>query len=243
MPGYRKRTTYRRKTYRKKAVSPAIRSLVRSQIRKNERKDHPLQWIDVKWTGAYIKTSPELLSLGNAVANNIAANGAYSTWPLRYDSTNSDNYRQANVFITGFNYQLRFAQNEQAADVTTDSVRCLMYALDDTYQENSTPILDNGDIDQPPRTDDVQTMYMDRVFNLKSQITETTTDDDQFVPDTKIIKGFKKLYHKLVMEERSDSVMVEEGGDIRFEFQSDDNSAVGEVELFGYVRIYYRVMA
>ena len=86
-------------------------------------------------------------------------------------------------------------------------------------------------------------MYFDKVFTLKSQITETTSDDSQFVPGYKILKGFKKTNHKFVMEARGSAIAPTEGGDIRLEFQSDDNSIIGEVELFGYVRIYYRVMA
>lgn len=73
-------------------------------------------------------------------------------------------------------------------------------------------------------------------------MTETTTDDSQFVPGFKIIKGYKKLYDKFTIEYR-DSYILANGGDIRIEFQSDDNSIIGEVELYGYVRIYYRLIA
>lgn len=245
---YRRRT-YRKRNYRKNPATKVslaqAKRMIRHEIKKEDRKDHPLQWYDILFTGQYIKTTPLLTSIATAVATDIQGRDGYVSWPQRYDSTHptNANYRQADVYITGLNWQLRYQQNEQASDVTTDTVRTLLYSFNDTYTENNDPILDGGDIDRPPRTEDVRSMYFDRVFNLKSQITETTADDSEFVPDTRILKGFKKLNHKFTMENRDTAVAVTEGGDIRLEHQSDDNSVIGEVELYGFVRVYFRVMA
>ena len=243
----RRRPAYRpKRRYAPKPPISTTKRIVRAEIRKEDRKDYPLQWVDVKWTGNYIKTTPTLLSLSEAVKNEIEDRQSWTPWPLRRDSAAGQDYRQADIFITGYNYQLRFQQNEEAAtDVTTDTVRALMYSFNDTYQEDSGAILDGGDVDQPPRTEDLRSMYMDRLFTLRAGYTEGETDDSQFVPGYKILKGWKKLNNKftIVHNESLSATIVTEGGDIRFEFQSDDNATVGEVELFGYVRIYYRVMA
>jgi len=240
---YTKRT-YRKRTPKKatKLVTMAeAKRLVRSELKREDKKDHPLQWVDVKFTGNSISTTPFLFSVESAITNQIVINSSYQQWPVRYDSTNSEDYRQCNVFVTGVNYQFRFKQNDAAGtDLATNVVRSIAYSLNDTYQENSQPILGGGDIDQPPRTEDVSSMYYDRLFTLKAQLGDA---DNESTPDQKIQKGSKKLYHKFVMEERGDSVAVEEGGDIRFEFQSDDNDVISDIEMFGFIRIYYRVMA
>lgn len=101
----RRRPAYRPK--RRYAPKPSIsttKRIVRSEIRKEDRKDHPLQWVDVKWSGDYIKTTPNILSFSIAVANQISTTGSYVSWPVRYDSTDQESYRQANVFVTGYNY-------------------------------------------------------------------------------------------------------------------------------------------
>lgn len=207
-------------------------------------KMHPIQWLDVKFTGDYVKTTPVELSCGEALRNYFQDTAIWESWPVRYDSTSSQTYRSANVLITGTAYQFRFQQNEQAStDITTNSVRALYYSTNDTYAENPTAVLNGGDIDQPPRTEDIDSMFMDRVFTLKAAITEGVADDSQFVPGFKILKGFKKHSRKFVYEEKASGVTHEEGGDIRYEFQSDDNATIGEVELFGYVRIYFRLLA
>ena len=92
----RRRPAYRPK--RRYAPKPSIsttKRIVRSEIRKEDRKDHPLQWVDVKWSGDYIKTTPSILSFSIAVANQISTTGSYVSWSVRYDSTDQESYRQA----------------------------------------------------------------------------------------------------------------------------------------------------
>lgn len=244
---YTRSRTYRKRTYRKR-TSPnvaATKRLIRSELRKEDRKDHPLEWVDVIFDGNYISTSPNLLSFTEAVKNELEDKEAYKSWPQRDDGATGHQYSQANIYLTGVNWQLRYQQNEQASDVTVDTVRTVMYSFNDTYPQNSNTIFGNGDIDRPPNTVDVRSMFMDKIFTLKSQVTETTTDDTEFVPGFRILKGFKKLNHKFTQIHNyslSASTVID-GGDVRLEQQSGDNSLIGEVELFGFVRIYYRVMA
>lgn len=243
---YRRRT-YKKPAYKKRSNAPAQRAVVRTvrrEIRREDLKDHPLQWKDVKWTGDYVKTTPSLLSFGLAIENQIDATGEWVSWPSRYDSISAGSYHQANVHIMGYHYQLRFQQNAEAVDVTTNTVRDLFYSFDDTYSENGVAILNGGDIDMPPHTDNVRSMYSDKMRTLKAQITEIGTDDSQMVEGQAILKGYKKLNHKLVMKTAigGGTVTTIEGGDVRHEMQSDDNSIVGEVQVYGFVRIYYRIM-
>lgn len=244
MPG--KKTVYKkRSTTRKPKPSPAterVKRIVRAEIRKEDRKDHPLQWYDVLFTGEYVKTAPYLLSIDASIVNEIDTADAYTNWPLRTQHTIGD-YRQANAYITGLNWQLRFQQNAEATnDVLTDTVRVVLYSYDDTYVESTTPIFDGADVDQPPRTDHVRSMFFDRVLTLTAGYTEGEADDTQFVPGQRILKGFKKLNHKLMLQAHEDDVFVLEGGDVRLEMQSDDDSTIGHVQVYGFVRVYYRVM-
>jgi len=237
-----------KKTYRKRPrkVNPSdrkIKSIVRSEIKRDDKKDHPLQWVDILFTGDYIKTTPTVSSFTSAIQTFLYNSDSYKHWPLRRDSPANLSYRQANVYITGYNYQLRFQQNEQATIVTTDSARALMYSFSDQYIEDATSVFQGGDIDKPPDTLKIERMYTDRMFSMKATITETTTDDSQFVPGYKILKGWKKLNHKFMMEATADAVTTRDGGDIRLDMISTDNSVVGNVELFGYVRVYFRVIA
>lgn len=247
MPYARRRYPYRsrarpRYSSRRKTNSYATKRYVKTEIRKDANKSHPLMWHDVKFTGEYIKTTPLLLSLGETLRNFMNTNSLYTQWPIREIRGSTDTYRQADVYITGFHYQLRFQQNEEAtSDVTTSTVRVLWYSHDDTYAENPTPIMDGGDIDLPPETRDVTNMYMDRIRTLKAGYTEGEADDTQFVPGQSIVKGSKKVRRKLVYAS-GEGLNQLEGGDIRLEMQSDDNSTIGEIQLYGFVRIYFRVM-
>jgi len=244
MPG--KKTSYKRRTTTKKnkssPTSDQVKRIVRAEIRREDKKDHPLQWYDVLFTGEYIKTAPTLFSVDASIVNEIDAADSYTNWPLRTQHTIGD-YHQANAYITGINWQLRFQQNAEATnDVTTDTVRVVFYSHDDTYLEANNPIFDGADIDQPPMTDHVRSMYFDRILTLTAGYTEGEADDTQFVPGQRIIKGFKKLNHKLMLQENNDSVAVMEGGDIRLEMQSDDDSTIGHVQVYGFLRVYYRIM-
>lgn len=245
MPYRRSYRRYPKKRYAspmyKKPSLIQTKRLIRSEIRRNDRKDHPLQWHDIKWTGQYVSTTPLLISFGETLRNFFNDNALYNLWPIREIRGTTDTYRQANVYITGFAYQFRYQQNEQATTtVTTSTVRTLMYSLDDDYAENPGALLAGGDIDLPPLTSDVTTMYYDKLHTLKAGYTEGETDDTEFVPGQSIVKGFKKLNRKFVYQ-TGEGVSHEEGGDIRVEHQSDDNSTIGEVQLYGFIRIYYRI--
>lgn len=172
MPYYRRRQyrrKYRRRYVKKSSNYKNVRRIVRQEIKKDDKRDHPLQWVDVKWTGNYIKTTPSLLSLTEAVKNHLSNNNAFITWPIRYDSTTSDSYRQADFYITGCQYQMRFEQNSEAVDPVIDTVRALMYSFKKEYPALTAPILSGGDVDQPPRTDYVNRMFMDRLFSLTAK--------------------------------------------------------------------------
>lgn len=239
---YRRR--YTRRTYRPTRSTYAMRRIARSEVNKNNNKTHPINYHDVNYTGDYVKTTPNLLSFGVALANYIDTTDLYDNAPARWDAQNNRTIRVLKVRVTGFAYQFRFQQNDAAVEAYADTVRTMAYLFNDTYDENPNAILSGGDIDQAPNTLSVHKMYHDRCFFLRAGLTETTTDDNQFVPGTRIIKGYKKTSVTYTFEfaQVADTVTHTEGPDIRIEHASDDNSSVGEVELYGYVRIYFRVV-
>lgn len=238
---------YRKRTYRKKRVTPGqhnknVRRVVRSELRKEDKKDHPLQWTDHLFTGEYVKTTPTLVSFGQLIRSEIIDNNLDEEWPARQQLGVTD--REAKVHITGYNYQLRYQQNIDASGaVLVDTVRSLFYTSEYTFNEYPTALLDGADIDQPPNTSTITSMHSDRLNTLKASITETDGDDSQFVPGQAIVKGWKSIRKSLDFQKiGTGDVEVVNGGDIRFEAQSDDNSLVGEVQVYGFIRVYFRIM-
>ena len=241
---YRKRSYYtrRRPRYNRASTnSRYVKKIVRSEIRKDDRKDHPLQWVDITYTGNYIKTTPHVTSLSIPILAFIKDNEQWKSWTERMYS-GAATYRTATCYVTGYNYQLRFQQNTSAEDPGQDTVRTLAYSVKDTNAYNPNGILAAGDIDLPPDTRGIGAMYHDRVLSLTAGMTETTGDDSQFVPGQRIIKGYKKLYHRFDLRHQDNDVVLDSDTDIVFEHQSDDNSVIGEVELYGFIRVYYRLM-
>lgn len=241
MQSYKKKSPY--KARRKPSPNTAvIKKVIRQELKREDRKDHPLEWADFRFSGEYVKTTPLLLSFNNILQNQIAAAGIATNWPVRVKAS-GDKYYEANVYVTGYNYQLRYQQNAQAESPTIDTVRELFYSFDETITEDGTAILSGADIDQPPNTKNLSRMYSDRVYTLRAAITETDGDDSQFVAGQHISKGWKKLNHKFTVQATNAStVNVLEGGDIRLEMQSDDSSIIGEVQVYGFVRLYFRIM-
>lgn len=241
------RKTYRKKYYRRRPVyksTYAMRRIVKQEISKNNRKNNPINYHDVTIGGEYIKTTPRLESVGDLLASYIDQVDLYDNSPARFDQQNDRTIRVIKLLITGIAYQFRFQQNDAAVEVYSDTVRSMLYLFNDTYSENSNALMSGSDIDQPPNTLSVHKVYYDKIFNLRAGLTEISTDDSQFVPGTRILKGYKKMSHVMTFEHQqlTDVTTHTEGSDIRFEHASDDNSAIGEVELYGYFRIYFRVI-
>lgn len=235
------RKTYRRRYNRRR---PTVKRLIRREIAKNNNKQNPINYFDLIHGGIYIKTTPQLDSVGKSLATHIDDTNLYDASPTRYDQQNNQIIRVIKLVITGIAYQYRFQQNDSAVDAYTDSVRTLLYQFNDTWNENTNALMSGSDIDQPPNTLSVVRMIYDKIFHLRAGLTETSGDDNQFVPGTKIVKGFKKLYIPQTYEynQATDICMQTEGTDLRFEHGSDDNSVVGEVELYGYYRVYFRIV-
>lgn len=242
---YRKR--YKRKAPARRSYSyKNTRKIVRSEIKKNDNKDHPLMWTDYNtdFNGDYVKTTPTLVSIGKVLKDYISANAFIKDqFVARVDPTGLGNYREGTIVLTGISYQLRFQQNTSASNPGCNTFRHLLYSYLNTYDEDSEAILNGGDIDQAPKTQYVRSMMWDKMGYLKAAITESTTDNDEFVPGQRIYKGFKKLNHKF------EFLLIESSGawswkqnDVRFEMASDDNSAVGEIQVYGFMRIYFRVI-
>lgn len=221
--------------------------IVRRAIAKDNAKDHPLMWTDYNaaFNGDYVKTTPTMVSIVEQIRGFIVNNPEIvNQFSTRNDPTGIGAYKQGKIKVTGIQYQLRYQQNDAAENVGADTVRNLLYSFTDTYNENTNAVLDGGDVDQAPNTMDIKTMYWDRICYLKAAITETATDDSQFVPGQKIYKGFVRLGQVFTFNWiDSSSTLSWEQNDIRFEHQSDDNSLIGEVQVYGYMRIYFRVIS
>lgn len=234
---YRRRPNYRRQSYQ-------ARKVARQEIAKNNRKHQPINYRDITFGGNYVKTTPTVISVGDYLRDYIDISNLYDNAPARYNQQTNETVRLVKVLVTGIAYQFRFQQNDAAADVYSDTVRTMAYKFNDTWSENNNALMSGSDIDQPPNTLSVPKVYYDRIFALKPGITETGTDDSQFVPGTRIIKGYKKMSSMMTFEHTQigDVTTFTEGNDIRFEHCSDDNSTIGEVEVYGYIRIYFRVI-
>lgn len=246
MPYRKYARSNRKRNYRRRQAAPskAIRSMVRREIRRDNMKDHPLQWVDISLTGEYVKTTPLVHDFTTFIHDYIVDNELYNDWPSRLGEPGGSPYRHANVYFTGYQYQFRYQQNaEYTGDVLTDSVRMLAYSLKEYQPPAFAGILDGGDIDQPPNTEDVLSMYKDQIITLRASYTEGEADDTQFVPGQRWIKGFKKLYLKQQIIYQADNIRTLEGPSIYIEHQSDDASAtVGKVQVYGFVRIYFRIV-
>lgn len=233
---YRRKNYTNRRRYRKRNMNKTIKKVIEKQ--------HPVNYRDVTYGGNYVKTTPSIHSLGDYIKDYIDLADLFDNAPAVYDQQNNETIRKVRINLIGVAFQYRYQQNDSATEVFSDTVRMLMYKHNDTFDEDNNALMSGSDIDQPPNTINVNKIFMDRIFHLRAGLTETSTDDNQFVPGTKIIKGYKKLneYMTFQHQQTDDITTYTEGGDIRFEHASDDNSVVGEVELYGYLRIYFRIL-
>lgn len=236
------RRNYRRRRYNRSNYR-RTKAIARAEVKKASMKAHPLRWIDVNYfaDGDYITTTPTIVSFGDAVRDYYAANPDFmDDWLDRNDPTGIGKYKEAKIKLTGVQYQLRWQQNGNAVpDPINDTVRALMYSHIDTWDENTEGLLAGGDIDQAPNTKDVLSMYFDRLFYLKAS--KTGTDD--WVPDQKYTKGFKRLNKVYDMTYVPGTGVTWKEGDVRLEMQSDDTTVgIGEVQVYGFLRIYWRVV-
>jgi len=245
MPYYRRRAHYNRRHARR--PNRTIKRYVNARIRKNDNKNNPVSFYDVHFND-YVPGNGFLFSFGQALENQCENTNIQSDWPTRGYGT--DAYKEGTLKLIGCQYQFRFKQNEQDPDdVLTNAIRLLCYSTRSNYQQRPDMIVGPLGIDSAPNTLDFGRMYMDRVGTLKAAITETDTDESQFVPGQMWMKGSKKFGHifRYNTASTSDDAPVQQysDNDVRFEMISDDNNVgtIKAVEVFGFVRVYYRVIA
>lgn len=232
------RRPYRRNYRRKAPLYKAMRSIAKQEMRIEDRKDHPLQWTDILFTGGDVNTSPTMHSFGNAIRNFINSTNSYDEWP-KHQRNGSYNTAQANVYLTYIHYQLRFQQDVENIE-SSNTFRAYMYSHVDTYDENNVPISQGSDIDLPPNTEKIKSMYFDRMRTLRAGTFDQTAgvDEPEPTPGTALLKGKKKTNHKFTFM-RDGTYTSWDSGDVRFEAQSD---TIGSgLQLYGFIRLYFRI--
>lgn len=239
---YRSRR-YRPSYRRRPTVNKTVKRYVRRQIAVSERKENPLQWADILFTGGNVNTTPTMHSLVQAVLDQEIASESWRHWPKHSHSTKSPYAEyQGKYVISYIHYQLRFQQDEESME-STNSFRTLMYSHINTLAEDPTPLLDGTDIDSPPHTEYIRSMYFDRMRTVRPMqfVTQVAPEDPQPSVGTALLKGSKKPNHHFTFtyNESGNNSRVEEG-DIRWEAQSD---TIGDgLQLYGFIRVYYRFL-
>lgn len=246
---YSRRSTYRRPTYRKKysyrprAISTkTVQKIAKREIKREEMKTHPLQWVDYNFTGGNVNTSPTMHSLVNQVRQQIiTTDGIVDAWP-QHDQGTGGPTRQATYKITGAHFQLRFQQDVENIE-SSNTFRTMFYSYIETLDENGAPIFQGRDIDQPPNTEYIRSVFFDKMRSLRAMSYDPQgTDEADPSPGTAIIKYTKKLNHQIkFVYNPSESIQLTwEENDLRWEAQSD---TIGDgLQLYGFIRIYYRRM-
>ncbi|AUM61735.1 capsid [uncultured virus] len=244
---YARRRTYgyrpRRRRYTRSSNYRQTTRIVRREITREVRKTHPLQWCDILFDGGNVNTTPTMHSLVKNVLDNEIAAESWREWTKHSHSSDTPNaLYQAKYMVSYCHYQLRFQQDVENIE-SSNTFRTLFYSYIDTLAENPAPLLDGTDIDSPPHTEYVKSMYFDRMRTLRAGTFESTAgvDEPEPTPGTAIIKGNKRLNNQFVFT-YSDTANTSrvESGDIRWEAQSD--SVGNGLQLYGFIRVYYRRM-
>lgn len=236
MPFQRRRQFRRRRAPVRRSVSKPVKSYVRSQITKSEKKDHPLMWADIIFTGDAVSTGADAYSLLYAFIQNAAIN-TVTAWPATTERGGTQ-VRKAKIKLESCHYQLRY-QND-----TTDlysTARFLMYStsykLDSGAFPLSNPVLAGADIDQPPDTSDILNMYFDKIRYVR----DLQADEDSEAPGTAIMKGNARFGRTFDIDVDENGDWTIENNDIRYEHISN-SSAAPHPSLYGFIRIYGRVI-
>ena len=242
MPYYRRRTTsyrrpYRRYTSRQQQLSTkTVAKIAKREIRKEDMKDHPLQWADLKFTGGDVNTTPTMHSLVDLVRDQIESTSDYNNWArhLRLGET----VLQANYRISYIRIQLRFQQDTDNIE-SSNTFRTVLYSFVDTLSENNGAIFGGTDIDSPPDTEKVKSMFFDKMGTLRAGTYDpSSTDEADPTPGTRIVKYSRRMNHNIVFTKIGSTTTQWDTGDLRWEAQSD---TIGSgLQLYGFIRVYYR---
>lgn len=239
-----------KKSMKKKDESITKGEVVRL-INRKIRVSNPLGWIDILFTGDTVSTTPNNYSLlYNAILQASTGNGVhtgYQSWQSRIGDDGNLIY-QNKLLLSGYHYQLRFATNDTISADYYNTIRLLFYRLgegtEDIAEGKPTALLNGADVDSPPDTIDVEKMYLDKVFHIRSLAATGTSSD--IATGNKIFKGFKKVRKQFEVfydpqKSAANLKPYSEVGNILMEFQSD-SSATPHPQVFGYVRVYYRLL-
>lgn len=211
-------------------------TIARREVAKNMRKVHPLQWTDIVFNGGNVNTAPTMHSLVKAVLD--AESGNVTNWSDHGTPGSSNGpTKQCNYLISYCHYQLRFQQDVENIE-SSNTFRTCLYSYIPTFAENPGPIFDGGNVDLPPATEYIRSMYFDRMKTLRAgSYDPLNTDETDPTPGTALIKGNKRFNSKFKFIEAGDEFYWEEN-DIRWEAISDSIGA--GLQLYGFIRIYYR---
>lgn len=242
MPYYRKRSNYKPRRYNKnKAVSKSTKSYVNKQIKKTEAKQHPLMFVDILFTGDTLSTVSSTYDLTQACVD--ALTQLADVWTYA-PAEPGDQTHKLKFKLVSYRYQLRFQQNTDGDVDPHNTIRWLIYTMNDTQNNFSNPgLLDGVDIDQPIDTTFLHTAHEDHMRYLRML---ATGENDDTAPGTAIVKKIKKIgrVYELVGV-KSDNLIADpaitKGGRLWMETQSDSSGAP-HPQVFGYIRIYFRLI-
>lgn len=223
---YRKRYTRKRMTRRsnrsRKAViyrAPKARSL-------------PMQYVDILFTGDDISTTPGVTSLPGYIASQVS--NQYLSWTRRTVGATTTDYFNT-IFLSHVYYQLRF---QVASGDDENSLRLFLYRSSTPWNDVAGPeqIFDGSDIDQPPDTETVSKVYLDKYINLLQFY------NGGIVRQNRTIKGSLNIKTPFHCTYNSSSTLVSiSNGDCILSRQSDSTS-VTHPKVYGYVRMYFRML-
>lgn len=233
------RRNYRRRTYAKKRYVPKpVKSYVRTQVARAERKESPLMYADFKFTGDSVSTDPTAYSLLHKFIEDCGLN-TVEAWPVQV--IDGEVWKKARIKIESVHYQLRY-QND-----TTDlysTFRHLLYVsetgVDNTQATAPSPILDDADVDSPPDTSTLISMYADNIRYVR----DLQADEDSEAPGTAILKATKRIGHIFNVDYQATSsgpVWFVDSKNLLLELQSNSSTAP-HPSMYGFVRIYGRIM-
>lgn len=207
------------------------RKIVREEIRKATKKNLPIQYVDWDWTGQSISTTPTSINFISKIATEAISNNGYVDWPkIEVDGT-VKYYRD--FHILGVNCQFR---TENALADHIDSLRMLMFRAkaDSASGSANYQIMDGTDIDSPPNTERVQTIYKDKPYTVYNKY------DGTGIVGVHYIKFKRKVSMKFRLWYNSGASSWEvEDAYMGIEFQSDSSAAPHPL-VYGYTRIYYK---
>lgn len=239
MPYPRSRYRTRRPTYRRRSTYPTktIKRIANTEIKRVQRTTHPLQWVDILFDGGNVNTTPTVHSLVDKVRLKEISLGAHRQWSSH--TQNEAVIYQGKYQISYVHYQLRFQQDVENIE-SSNTFRTIMYSYVHTMEEDPNALFNGTDIDSPPQTEYVKSMYWDRMRTLRAGSYDPyNAEETDPTPGTAIIKGSKRLNSTFTfITNSSGTPNSTDAGDIRWEAQSD--SIGNGLQLYGFMRIYYR---